>query len=394
MLDGPMMRSPLRRARVTRAGTSMSVPSTDVTITAPRMRLAMQASIVAVESRRGDGDDGEGHLVGQVVDRSQARMAVDRVVARVDGVHRDVDAVDHVAPDRVADRARSFGCADHGDRTGQQDPRHRSRVGTLLASFDAVEELVGVGQFPVEVDDAGIEAALQRPAGLGEHGEHRPVVAEHLGGEPLDAVGAGDRGQVFQQQRGDAVALVGVVDHEGGLGLVASRPSLVARPGDELVVRLDDERRPIDHVDIGEVVEFLVVQFGLGREVPPVDALGRLPPVELGERRPVVGGERADEHGVTVAEHDRRCPRRFRRFVAAQHSHRQHGISGRPECRWCDVCCTGPTSARVWLVAAPIAVFASRRTRPAPDAGLASRAAGPPRCVAVGDRRGRTCSTP
>ena len=185
------------------------------------------------------------------------------------------------------------------------------RVGSLFAPLDAVEELVGVGQFPVEVDDAGVEPALQRPARLGEHGEHRPVVAEDLGGEPLDAVAAGDRGQVLQQQRGDAGALVGVVDHERGLGLVASRPAFVARPGDELVVRLDGQRRPVDHVDVGEVQEFLLAQLGLRREEPAVDALGGLSFVELGERWPVVGGERADEHGVAVAEHDRGCPGRL-----------------------------------------------------------------------------------
>ena len=49
-------------------------------------------------------------------------------------------------------------------------------------------------------------AALQRPPGAGEHGEHRPVLAEHLGGEPLDAVGGGDGGEVLEQQRGDAVS--------------------------------------------------------------------------------------------------------------------------------------------------------------------------------------------
>ncbi len=47
MLDGPMMRRPLRRARATIATTSTSVPSTDVITMAPRMRLAMQASMVA-----------------------------------------------------------------------------------------------------------------------------------------------------------------------------------------------------------------------------------------------------------------------------------------------------------------------------------------------------------
>ncbi len=80
--------------------------------------------------------------------------------------------------------------------------------------------------------------------------------------------------------------VVVIVDHEGCLGLVAAGPPFVARPGDELVVRLHHERGAVDHVDGGEVVEFLVAQLGLGREVPPVDALGRLPSVERGERRP------------------------------------------------------------------------------------------------------------
>ena len=195
-------------------------------------------------------------------------------MAGIDRVHRDIDAVGQVAPHRIADRARSFRCADDGDRTRQQDPCHRPGVGALLASFDAVEELVGVCEFPVEVDDPGIETALQWPARFGEHGEHRPVVAQDLGGEPLDAVAACDRGQVFQQQRGDAGALLGIVDHERGLGLVASRPAFVARPRDQLVVRLDRQRRSVDHVDVGEVQEFLVVQLGLRREEPAVDALG------------------------------------------------------------------------------------------------------------------------
>ena len=34
------------------------------------------------------------------------------------------------------------------------------------------------------------------------------------------------------------------------LGVVAVRPPLVARPGDELAVRLDDERDAVDEVDV------------------------------------------------------------------------------------------------------------------------------------------------
>ncbi len=267
MLDGPMIRRPLRRARVTSAGTSTSLPSTEV--------------------------------------------SVDLVVSGIDGVDRDVDAVRDVAPDGVTDRAGPFRGADHGDGPWEQDAGDRPGVGALLPPLDAVEELVGVGQFPVEVDDSRVEPSLERPARFGEHGEHRPVVAEDLGGEPFDAVRAGDGGEVLEQERGDSGALVAVVDHERSLGFAATRPPFVARPGDEFVVRLDGKRSAVDHVDVGEMEQLLVAEFGFRREEATVDAVGRLSTVELGEGGPVVGCQRPDEDRVTVAEHDGGGPRRL-----------------------------------------------------------------------------------
>ena len=88
MLDGPMMRSPLRRARATIAATSTSVPSTDVITTAPRMRLRMQASMVVVEVLRRHGDDRQGDVVGQVVDGRVARVVAEHGPCRVHRVHR------------------------------------------------------------------------------------------------------------------------------------------------------------------------------------------------------------------------------------------------------------------------------------------------------------------
>ena len=189
-------------------------------------------------------------------------MAVHLVVVRVDRVHRHVDAVGDVPPDRIADRARSVGGPDDGDGPRKQDSSDSTGVGSLFASLDAVEELIGVGELPVEVDDARVEAPLEWPAGLGEHCEHCPVVAEHLSGEPLDAVRTCDGGEVFEQQRGDPGALEGVVDHERCFGFVSTRPPFVARPGDELIVRLDGERSPVDHVDVGEVQQLLLAQLG------------------------------------------------------------------------------------------------------------------------------------
>ena len=155
-----------------------------------------------------------------------------------------------VSPERGADRSRPVGRADHGDRPRDQEPHNGARIAALFAALDAVEELVGGGELPVEVDHTRVEAALERPSGLGEHGEHRPVVGEHLRGEPIDAVGPGDRREMLEHQRRDALTLVVVVDHERGFGLVAAGPPFVARPGDELAVRLDGEGDPVDHVDV------------------------------------------------------------------------------------------------------------------------------------------------
>ena len=145
---------------------------------------------------------------------------------------------------------------------------------------------------------------------LANTAEHRPVVGEHLGGEPLDAVRSGDRREVLEHQRGDPLAVVLVGHHERGLRLVASRPAFVARPRDELAARFHDQCDAIDHVDAREVIEVACRQLRLRGEVPAVDAVGRLRSVEGGEGVTVAGGHRPDDRRVAVAEDDRRLPRR------------------------------------------------------------------------------------
>src|SRR3712207_9509147 len=49
---------------------------------------------------------------------------------------------------------------------------------------------------------------------VGEDAQHRAVGREDLGDEPGDALGAGGGGQVLQQHRADAAALVRVLHHE------------------------------------------------------------------------------------------------------------------------------------------------------------------------------------
>jgi hypothetical protein len=235
----------------------------------------------------------------------QARMAGDRVVTWIHRVDGHLDAADDVRPQEGAHRALARRRPDDGDRPRQQDASDGPRIGPLLTTLDAVEDFVGRGQIPVEIDDPRLESPLQRPAGFGEHREHRSVVGEHFSGEVVDAVGAGDRREVFQQQRCDAQSLVLVVDHERGLGLVAPRPAFIARPADELVAQLDCEGDAVDHVDRREMCEVVFAEGRLRREEPAVDARRRLPLVECRQRLPIVGREWADERRVAVAEHDR-----------------------------------------------------------------------------------------
>ncbi len=174
----------------------------------------------------------------------------------------------------------------------------------MFTTLDAVDVLRRVREREVDVDHARIEAPVHRPPGLGEHGQHAPVVGERLRGESLDAVRLRDRREVFEQQRRDAAPLAAVVDHERDLGVVAVLESFVARPRDEIAVVLDHERDPVDEVDVGETSEIRLAQRGFRREEAPVPALGGLPNVELGECRRVVGGDRADRRRGAVTEHD------------------------------------------------------------------------------------------
>ena len=169
--------------------------------------------------------------------------------------------------------------------------------------------------------------------------------------------------------------LVVVGDHERGLGLVASRPAFVARPGDELAARLDDERDPIDHVDLREVVEVASGQLRLGREEAAVDAVGGLGSMEGGERVAIGRGTRgrmiavsplpstiADSHGEASAVDD---------MPPASHLGSTWAVPGRR---------VGGGSADPRL--------RQRRTRRARDAVLASRTPGTSR------RRARRASRP
>ena len=67
----------------------------------------------------------------------------------------------------------------------------------------------------------------------------------------------GGGGEVLEQHRAQAAALVGVLDQERDLGVVGARDPVEAADGDDLVAEQDHERHPVDVVDVGEPVQVL-----------------------------------------------------------------------------------------------------------------------------------------
>ena len=222
---------------------------------APRMCLAMQASIVSSRCCAGTAttasDTSSGRSATEAWHGWSPSMVRAGLTACTGTLVFAVTLSQMAAPTEPGRSDAPITAIARGirRRTTARESARCSRRSTLSRNSSVVASSQSRSTTP------RVEAALQRPARLGEHGEHRPVVGQHLGGEPVDAVRPGDRREVLEQERRDALALVGVVDHERGFGLGTAWPALVARPGDELAVRLDDEGDAVDHVDVGEVVE-------------------------------------------------------------------------------------------------------------------------------------------
>ena len=86
-----------------------------------------------------------------------------------------------------------------------------------------------------QLDHAGVVRVVGGVAGVGEDPDHPRVLREHLGDEALDAALPGGGGEVLQQQRADAAALLRVVDDEGDLGVPVAVDPVV--PADREEVR-------------------------------------------------------------------------------------------------------------------------------------------------------------
>ena len=186
---------------------------------------------------------------------------------------------------------------------GGQDGAHAQGLGAVLARHR--HGLGGVGRLDVEahLDHAVLDVPLDVVAGVGEDGEHLAVLRQHLGGEPRDAELLGDGGEVLEQHRADALALVVVADVERHLG-AARVDAVVAPDADDLLAHRGDEGDPVGVVDVGEPEHVGVAQLAQRREEAQVDRLVGLRGVEAPDAVAVGRADRPHVGDRAVAQDD------------------------------------------------------------------------------------------
>ena len=211
---------------------------------------------------------------------------------------------------RVADLADVVAGPDHGHRRGRQQARDRPGLAALLPLVGDGEGVLGLLDREGQVDDAVLVGALGLVAGVLEDPHHRAVLRQHLGDEAPDAALAGGRGEVLEQDRAQAAALVGVLDQEGDLGVVGAGVPVVAADADDLVPEQDHERHPLVVVDVGEPVQVLVGEPLHRPEEPVVAGLVAAALHQAGQPVGVLGADGPQVHRAAVGGDDVGLPAR------------------------------------------------------------------------------------
>ena len=222
---------------------------------------------------------------------------------RIDGVQGALEpGLDEIDDDLVPDPTGLPPGPDDCDRTGFEEPGHRSHDGepvTLVSGGDGRWRWRDVHD---DVDLPGGVAHAGREADMTEDVAHGSVLRQGHGNEAPDAVGEGKRGQVLEQQGRDPEPLEGVVDHEGDLGLVLAGLPVVLGDRDQLSSPFGHQRHVV-RLSVGDQPLHLgLAEGGVGCEEPQPDTLGRETAVQGHDRRPVVGLHEADPGGRPVTQ--------------------------------------------------------------------------------------------
>ena len=326
---GPTTRIPEPRARRTSSAWSRapSLPSSanpDDTTRSDFTPASAHSSTTSSTAWAGTATTARSTGSGHVAHRRVGPASPQRAHVGVDRVDPPGEAgVDEPVEQLAADRVLAPARADDRDGARVEHAAHAERLGAVLARHRDGLGLVGGLDVEADLDDAVLDVPGDVVAGVGEDREHLAVLREHLRGEAADAHLARDRGEVLEEHRPDALALVEVADVEGDLGAARVDP-VVAPDPDDLLAHRHDERDPVDVVDVGEPVHVGVAEPAQRREEAQVDRLLGLRRVEAVDAGGVGGPDRPDVGDGAVAQDDvglppRGVPRRQRLVLHGAH---------------------------------------------------------------------------
>ena len=157
------------------------------------------------------------------------------------------------------------------------------------------------------MNGAAVEAARKLVSGVAEHRDHVGVLAQYLGLELGESVLGGRTGEVFEQDRAQAAALMFVGHHErdlGGVGSAVDGQSLVDAHRDDVVGQYGHDRHPVVVVDRGHPRHLACRQSRRGSEIPHVAGAFGQSRMEADEPVGVVGHDRPQMHDATVRGED------------------------------------------------------------------------------------------
>ncbi|GAA2852917.1 hypothetical protein GCM10020220_047740 [Nonomuraea rubra] len=139
---------------------------------------------------------------------------------RVDRMDRPVEAaVEQITQHLVAHRPLVAARADHGHRTRGEHPGQGRSRSLVIARLDALPQPGRGASGDVEVHHATLEAPRHVQTEVVQHPDHRPVLGQHVGDQRVHLVLGRVQRDVFEQQRAQPVAVHGVVDEDGQVGL-------------------------------------------------------------------------------------------------------------------------------------------------------------------------------
>ena len=221
-------------------------------ITAVGTPTAPHCSTTATTDSARNGDDGEvGHRV-ELIEPTYRVDPADGGSRRMDHADLARERLQQVSENPPAGGRLVAAGADDDDVLGFDERPQRADCGLPVALISVVLQEVVCGQVELNAHGSLVQPAAVRESDGAEHLLHRRVVGECLRDEAAKPGGLGDHRQILEQDRGDALVVVGVGNGEGDLGLLTGRQGVVLADADDLVLELGEECDvPVEVVDRG-----------------------------------------------------------------------------------------------------------------------------------------------